>query len=180
MIYFSGDLDKQLLKVNFLGIAVIFPIVYGFVVYGFYQEFLRSPQPWMWAFFACLVVLFLGCMALLFFAYRTEMMTNFEVDDSGIRVFVGEKTKRTATWQEFRYVGELKAFWPHRTGEGITIKRGMPIKRIIVCSPKQPTLRYGYTDVYEFSEDGAIAFDHFPETEQILKPYYKGTLSTDK
>ena len=38
---------------------------------------------------------------------------------------------------------------------------------------------YGYTDVYMFRGKGAIVIEYSPEAEQIMKPYYKGTLSAD-
>ena len=116
---------------------------------------------------ALLVVLFLLSCAMLFIFYRADISTGFEVDASGIRVVIGKKTVKTARWQEFSYVGELT-----------TSKRFTP-ERIIVCSPEQPWLVYGYTDVYSFRGNGAIAISYSPEAEQIMKPYYKGTLSAD-
>ena len=167
MIFINGEPGKKTeTKLMLLLCAVVVLGLNGI----FWAQEINSPtrEPGLRA---LLVVLFLLSCAMLFILYRADISTGFEVDASGIRVVIGKKTEKTAAWQEFCYVGDLIIFPP--------FARSSPT-RVILCSPEQPWLMYGYTDVYGFRRKGAIAISYSPEAEQIMKPYYKGTLSADK
>ena len=178
MIFINGEPGKKTAKLGYLATAVGMLGLYGWFFYRYFQLSACSSEPKEPGILACLVVCFLFTCAALFFLYRSEMLTNFEVDGSGIRVLSGKKTKKAAIWQEFCYVGELKAF-PLNRRLRFPRHSAFP-QRIIVCSPEQPTLVYGYTDVYSFRGKGAIVIEYSPEAEQIMKPYYKGTLRADE
>ena len=182
MVYIPSNLGNKIEKKLVLLFVAVFLVVwwlgrYGWFFLWYFQRIACSPQLEEPGILACLVVCFLLTGAGLFFLYivfyRNAMLTGFEANGSGIRVFIGRKTIKTVMWQEFRYVGELKAFPLYRRG------RRFP-ERIIVCSPEQPWLMYGYTDAYGFRRKGAILIEWTPEYEQIMKPYYKGTLSADE
>ena len=105
-----------------------------------------------------------GLIPLLYidFSHRRD----YSVDASGIRVFSGSRTLKTASWQEFAYVGELEVYNPFSPTKTQTV---------IVCSPEPPKPLKDKAGCYEFPRRRSITIDHTPEDAQRMTPYFKGS-----
>ena len=124
---------------------------------------------WLYAHGLKRIILILPVMQLfalilmLFIVYRRYSL-DYSVDASGIRVFSGSRTFKTASWQEFAYVGTLNS----NTGKD----------SMIVCSTELPT-EVNNGSFYNFPRKDAIMIDFTAEDEQRMRPYFKGAPITE-
>ena len=113
---------------------------------------------WLYAHGAKRIILIMPVMQLfalillLFIVYRRYSL-DYSVDASGIRVFSGSRTLKTASWHAFAYVGTLNT--------------------MIVCSTELPA-EVNNGSYYHFPRKDAIMIDYTAEDEQRMRPYFKG------
>ena len=156
-----NEKGKKTLRTYFIGALILWPILTGLDLW----LWLTGTHPAIMAYPVILILMLVFC----FFYFRRYYFLDYSADAAGIRVFSGRKTFKNVPWHEFRFVGELDV-----SISGVQNAQ----QKLIVCSPEPPAQDPKKAGCFTFPRKNAIMIDYTPEDAQILRPYYRGIVST--
>ena len=104
------------------------------------------------------------------FFFQNHFAAEYSVDATGIKTYFGKKVSKNIPWHTFSYVGELDVAY------SVSQIRGL---KMIVCSPEPPKPALGKPDCFTFPQKSSVWMDYSPENEQIMRPYYRGSVSAE-